>query len=191
MKEEIKKQMRECLSLLDRIINEGPVIEQTAKTAEVILDALRSRKKVLFFGNGGSAADAQHLAAELVSRFKKERPGIPAIALTTDTSILTAISNDYDFSVIFRRQIEALGNPGDIAFGISTSGNSKNVTEAFRFARERGIVTIGLLGKDGGENKKFADHCIIIQDDNTPRIQEMQILIGHIICDLIENKLFS
>ncbi len=139
-------------------------------------------------GNGGSAADCQHIAAELVGRFKSEREGLPAIALTTDTSILTAIGNDYSFNEIFARQIEALANKGDLVIGISTSGNSENVIRGILKAKKIGCYTVGLLGKDGGKLKNLVDLAIIIPSNNTPRIQECHILIGHIACEIVDKE---
>jgi len=155
----------------------------------VILDTFRSGKKLLICGNGGSAGDAQHIAAELTGRFKRERKALPAIALTTDTSALTAIGNDYDFRYIFSRQIEALGVKGDTLLAITTSGNSKNVLEAVKKAKEIGCKVITLSGKDGGRVKEFGDINIVVPSNDTPRIQEMHILIGHIICDIIDKNI--
>ncbi|MBI4377656.1 MAG: D-sedoheptulose 7-phosphate isomerase [Nitrospinae bacterium] len=155
----------------------------------LISDAVKSGKKVLLMGNGGSAADAQHIAGELVGRFKKERKAIPTIALSTDTSILTAIGNDYGFERVFERQLEALGEKGDVVIGISTSGNSENVYRAMRLAKENGLKTIGLLGNDGGKIKELSDIPLIVPSKNTPRIQEVHITIGHIICEGVERKL--
>lgn len=161
-----------------------PVIVQISQT---IYNALKNAHKLLIFGNGGSAADAQHMAAELVGRFLKERSAMKAIALTTDTSILTSLSNDYSFDIIFERQIEALGQSGDIAFGISTSGNSKNVYLGLKKARELGLTTIGLLGKDGGIIKNICDIKLIINCDYTPTIQELHIFVIHNICKIVED----
>lgn len=140
-------------------------------------------------GNGGSAADSQHLAAELVGRFKKDRRALRSIALTTDTSVLTCVANDYSYDDVFARQIAALGRPGDVLIGISTSGNSENVLRAFKAAKEMSLTTIALLGKGGGSAKELADHALIIPSDSTARIQEAHILIGHILCELIEREL--
>ncbi|MFH1837508.1 MAG: D-sedoheptulose 7-phosphate isomerase [Candidatus Omnitrophota bacterium] len=145
--------------------------------------------KVLVFGNGGSAADSQHLAAELVVRFEKERKALPAVALTTDTSILTASGNDYDFSRIFSRQVEALANKNDIAFAISTSGNSKNVIEGVRTAKEKKALVIALTGKDGGVLGKEADIAITVRSNNTARVQEVHVAVIHIICKIVEESL--
>src|SRR3989338_3535340 len=161
------------------------------KAIDLISDAIKSGKKVLLMGNGGSAADAQHIAGELVGRFKKERKAIPAISLSTDTSILTAIGNDYGFGKVFERQIEALGNKGDVVIGISTSGNSENVYRAMKLAKEMGLKTIGLLGNDGGKIKDFSDIPLIVPSKNTPRIQEAHITIEHIICEGVEKKIYE
>jgi len=154
--------------------------------ALLIIQCLRMGGKVLFFGNGGSAADAQHLAAEFVGRFAMERAGLPAIALTTDSSILTAVGNDYGFEQIFARQIQALGKPGDVAVAISTSGNSANVLEGVKEARKRNLKTIGLTGKDGGALAQQADVAITIPSTSTARIQECHIAIGHLFCELLD-----
>jgi len=143
---------------------------------------------VLVFGNGGSAADSQHMAAELVGRFRKERKALPAIALTTNTSTITALSNDYGYDVSFKRQVEALGKKGDVAVGISTSGTAKNVTCALKKAKDAGLLTVALTGKDGGEIKSIADLSLVVKSDNTARIQEAHILIIHILCELIEDE---
>lgn len=157
---------------------------------EKILLCLKNNKKILIFGNGGSAADAQHIAAELIGRFKMDRKALPAIALTTDTSAITSIGNDYGFADIFSRQVEGLAEKGDVLFGISTSGNSLNVIKAFQKGKEKGCSSIALLGKDGGETKNICDLPIIISSYETPRIQEAHITICHIICEAIEKELF-
>ena len=156
-----------------------------------LVQCLEQGKKVLICGNGGSAADSQHFAAELVVRFKKERKALPCIALTTDSSTLTACSNDYSFDQLFSRQVEALGQEGDLMIGISTSGNSANVIEAIEKAKENGLKTITLLGKDGGNLKGKSDIELIVPSDNTARIQEVHIMILHIVCDLFEKKMFG
>ena len=160
------------------------------KGAVLIANCLQSGRKLLLFGNGGSAADAQHLAAEFVGRFAMERGGLPAIALTTDSSILTAVGNDYGFEQVFSRQIEALGRPNDVAIGISTSGNSANVLAGLRQASKQNLKTIGLVGKDGGAVAKCVDLPITVACANTARIQECHITIGHILCELVETELF-
>ncbi len=152
----------------------------------IITEALKKQKKILLCGNGGSAADAQHIAAELTGRFIKERRALPAIALTTDTSALTAIANDYDFSQIFARQIEALGKEGDVLVAISTSGESENVLRGVEEARRRKMKVIGLLGKDGGRIKDFCDAAVVVPVYETARIQEMHILVGHLWCAMVD-----
>ena len=159
------------------------------EAAGLIIMCLRAGGKLLFFGNGGSAADAQHLAAEFVGRFVRERAGLPAIALTTDSSILTAVGNDYGFDQIFARQVQALGRPGDVAIAISTSGNSPNIIEAVKAARKGYLKTIGLSGKDGGLLATEADVVITIASTSTARIQECHITIGHLLCELTEEAL--
>jgi D-sedoheptulose 7-phosphate isomerase len=153
----------------------------------ICVDALKSGNKVLIFGNGGSAADAQHIAAELTGRYKYVRRGLPCIALTTDTSALTSIGNDYGYERIFDRQVEALAVSGDVLIGISTSGNSKNVVNALKLGRELNCATIGMSGRSGGEMIDICDICIVVPSSDTPRIQEVHILVGHSICQLIDN----
>ncbi len=163
-----------------------------ASVVEVVAERLLAGNKLFFFGNGGSAADAQHLAAEFVNRFLIERPPLPAIALTTDTSILTSIGNDYGFADVFAKQLKALGREGDVAFALSTSGNSPNVLRALDVCKKRNIVTIGLTGGDGGKMARLVDHHLCVSATKlTPRIQETHILIGHVICDLVDCKLFE
>jgi len=161
--------------------------EKIADASEKIVNSLKKGSKLLFFGNGGSAGDAQHIAAEFTGRFVKERKALPAIALTTDTSALTAISNDYGYDRVFERQVEALANKDDILVGISTSGDSPNVLKALHIGRNKGCVTIGLSGRGGGKMNDFCDINIIVPSTNTARIQEMHILIGHIICTIVDN----
>ncbi|MBN1353916.1 MAG: D-sedoheptulose 7-phosphate isomerase [Candidatus Omnitrophica bacterium] len=156
------------------------------KAASIAIGAIKKGGKLIVFGNGGSAADSQHMAAELVGRFKKERKALPAIALTTNSSILTALANDYDYGLTFARQVEALGKAGDVAIGISTSGKAANVIDAIAKAKKLGLTTIGLTGKDGGHLKDLADLPIVVESDDTPRIQEAHILIIHVLCELIE-----
>lgn len=163
--------------------------ENIVDAAMLIARCLRGGGKLLLFGNGGSAADAQHLAAEFVGRFRIERQALPAIALTTDSSILTAVGNDYGFDQIFARQVQALGRPGDVAIGISTSGNSPNVTSAITQAAKQELKTIGLAGKDGGSLAKCVDISITVASTNVAMIQECHITIGHILCELVENEL--
>lgn len=162
---------------------------QIAQAADLIIEAYKQGRKLLLCGNGGSAADAQHIAAELVGRFKKERRGLPAIALTTDTSIMTAVANDYWYDLLFARQVEALGDKGDVLIGISTSGNSVNVIRAVETAKFKGLKTIGFLGSDGGKLKDLVEIPIVVPFEGSDRVQEVHILIGHIICYLIDSKL--
>lgn len=154
-----------------------------------IADTLRRGGKVLAFGNGGSAADAQHFAAELVGRYARDRAAWPAIALTTDTSIVTAVANDFGFDAVFRRQVEALGRPDDVALGISTSGRSGNVVQALRRARELKLVTIGLTGEGGGDVASVADHLIAVPSTATPRVQEVHALVIHVLCQIVEEAI--
>lgn len=161
-----------------------------ARAALMLIAAVRAGKKILLFGNGGSAADAQHIAAELVNRYQIERPGIAAIALTTDTSILTSIANDTTYDEAFSRQIDALGQEGDVAIAITTSGRSPNVIRGVQAARKRGLQTIGLLGKDGGAVKDLVDLPLIVPSSSTSHIQEVHITVGHILCELIEQSLY-
>lgn len=159
------------------------------KAAQIIIEAYKNGNKVLLCGNGGSAADAQHIAAELVGRFKKERRGLPAIALNTDTSIMTAVANDYWYDLLFARQAEALGDKNDILIAISTSGNSVNIIRAVEAARLKGLKTIGLLGADGGKLKDLVDFPLIVPSEEADRVQEVHILMGHIICYLIDSQI--
>lgn len=159
------------------------------KTAQILSKSLLNGGTIFWCGNGGSASDSQHLATELVGRFKKNRRALRSIALTTDTSILTCVANDFSYDDIFSRQIEALGRPGDVLIGISTSGNSENVLRAIKLAKEMGLVTVALLGKGGGPVKDLVDHSLLVPSNTTARIQEAHILIGHILCELIEQEL--
>ena len=183
--ETIKQRFAEHITLAQQVA-ESRILEQVAASAEIIRRALQNGKKVLFCGNGGSAADAQHLAAEFVGRFVRERDGLPAVALTTDTSILTAVGNDYGFDTVFARQVKALARPGDLVVGLSTSGNSVNVLAAFAAAQEVGAKTIAFTGRSGGKMKETADCTITVPADVTARIQEMHIMIGHILCEWID-----
>ncbi len=165
------------------------MIPQIEKASKIAISTLQNGNKILLCGNGGSAADAQHIAAELTGRYKTERRGLAGIALTTDTSALTAIANDYGYDRVFDRQIEAIGREGDLVIGISTSGNSANIISAFKVARELGCKTIGLSGRDGGEMSAFCDLNLVVPSNDTPRIQEMHILIGHTLCQAIDDIL--
>ncbi|NPB06876.1 MAG: D-sedoheptulose 7-phosphate isomerase [Aquificae bacterium] len=163
--------------------------DEVVKLAELVAERLRAGGKVLLFGNGGSAADAQHIAAELVGRFKKERGALPAVALTTDSSVLTAVGNDYGFELVFERQVEALCRPGDVAIGITTSGNSPNVIRGLLKARQLGALTVAFTGRDGGKVKEVAELVFIVPSDETPRIQECHVTLGHALCELIDELL--
>lgn len=178
--------LRGAIGALEAMLAAGvaPVVE----AARIVGDAIERGGTVLVFGNGGSAAEAQHFAAELVGRFERERRGLAAVALTTDTSALTAIGNDYGFARVFARQIEALGRPGDVALGISTSGASPNVVEGLRAARARGLATIGLTGRDGGEVGRVADVHVNVPLPSTARVQEVQLVLLHALADLVERR---
>jgi D-sedoheptulose 7-phosphate isomerase len=185
--ERIRALAEESVEAKRRFFDESA--EDVARAAQMIIEKMRAGGKLLIFGNGGSAADAQHIAAELAFKMGRERAALPALALTTDTSLLTAISNDRSFDFVFARQIQALGRRGDIALAISTSGNSTNVIEAVKEARAMEIATIGLLGAGGGEVAKLVDIALVVPHRDTPRIQEVHIATGHIICQLIEDEL--
>jgi D-sedoheptulose 7-phosphate isomerase len=176
--------------LLGAMQRDAALCEGTAQAAARVVDSLRAGGKLMVCGNGGSAADAQHWAGELVSRFHYDRPGLPAIALTTDTSILTAIGNDYGYERLFARQVEALGRPGDVLFAISTSGRSPNILAALKAAKERQIVTVGFTGASGGTMRELCDICLRIPSDSTPRIQEGHEVLGHAICAMVEAAIF-
>ncbi len=189
MKEEIVQIFQESADLKLRFIRQNAeVLNQVVK---IVVNAFKGGNKVLLFGNGGSAADAQHIAAEFVNRFLIERPPLPAIALTTDTSILTSISNDYGYVDSFSKQIKALGKEGDVAIGISTSGSAANVIKALKVAREMGLKTVGLAGMDGGELVKIVDLAVVVDSQVTPRIQEVHITIGHVLCEMVDRMLFQ
>jgi len=186
----VKARIRDCASLIESLLQSSDYLSAVVEVAEAMTKCLRSGNKILFFGNGGSAADAQHLAAELSGRFLKERKSLSALALTTNTSVLTAIGNDYAFDEVFSRQIQGIGNPNDLAFAITTSGNSPNVLKAVSAAREIGLLTVGLTGRTGGKLAIAVDRCIKIPSNQTPRIQEAHILTGHTLCELIEEVVF-
>lgn len=188
MKEKINRILRESIEVKEKVMENLIIIEEMAR---MIIEAYKQRKKVVIFGNGGSAADAQHLATEFVSRFKLERATLPAIALTTNTSILTAISNDYDFSTVFSRQVEAVVHKGDVAIGISTSGNSPNVVKGIEQAKKQGAKTIVFTGKDGGLLRDMADLAFVVPSTSTPRIQESHITVGHVLCEIVEEEMFK
>ena len=186
MEKMIETELKAHKETIEKVIEQlQPVIE---KACQLCVETIIKGKKILFFGNGGSAADAQHLAAELSGRYKKERRGLPGIALTTDTSALTAIGNDYEYDYIFERQVEALANNGDLLVGISSTGNSANVIRAFKMGKSMGCNTLGFSGKGGGKMNGNCDINIVVPSDITARVQEMHILIGHIICQAIDNE---
>jgi len=187
----IVNSLQASVALKQALLEDQKLIQTIAEVAEAMSRALADGHKLLFFGNGGSAADAQHLAAELVGRYQQERRALPALALTANTSTLTAIGNDYSYERIFARQLEALCSPGDVAVGISTSGKSPNVLSAMRAAKEIPVTTVGMTGMRGGELAALSDYCICVPSEQTPRIQEAHILIGHILCEVIEQKFVS
>lgn len=191
MQTTIKELIRESVSVKNELLKNESIISSIAEASNLCLNSLRNNNKILLAGNGGSAADSQHIAAELVGRFYKNRAALPAIALTTDTSALTAIGNDFGFETIFSRQVEALGNSGDVFIGISTSGNSANILSAAEKSNKSGIKVIGLTGSTGGKLKDLSDTIIRSPSDDIPRIQETHILIGHIICEIIEKEIFK
>lgn len=187
MKELIQQRINEHIALAEQLYNKHS--EQLVQAANLMAYALKTGRKILFCGNGGSAADAQHLAAEFVGRFVLEREGMPAIALTTDTSIMTAVGNDYGFDKIFARQVQALGQSEDVLLAFSTSGNSPNVLEAIKVARLKGIPCIGFTGHGGGKMATECDICIAVDSKITARTQEMHILMGHILCEILDGVL--
>jgi len=186
----IAGQLRETADTLRVMSEDASLHAAIGAVAAACIAALRQGNKILFAGNGGSAADAQHLAGELISRFHYDRPGLPAFSLSTDTSVLTAIGNDYGYENLFARQLEAVGNAGDVFIGISTSGRSPNIVKALQVARAKGVLTVGLTGHGGGQMPALCDHCLRVPSDSTPRIQEGHIAIGHTICMLIEQQIF-
>jgi D-sedoheptulose 7-phosphate isomerase len=183
--------IRESVAVKEALLRDSELIRLVTEVARDLAEALRRGRRVFLFGNGGSAADAQHIAAELVGRYKLERPGLPVLALTVNTSCLTAIGNDYSFQAVFARQLEALGSAGDVAIAISTSGNSPNVVLAVEAARRKGIASVGLTGHGGGQLKGVVDRCICVPSEDTPRVQEAHILIGHILSEIVEAELFG
>ena len=191
MKHYIYNQIAESAATKQAILESEPLLDMIEVVAKACVAVYRNGKKTMLAGNGGSAADAQHIAAELVGRYGFDRPSIPSLALTTDTSNLTAIGNDYGYDKVFSRQLEGMSQAGDLFIGISTSGNSQNIINAFESAKERGVTTVALVGRDGGKMAALADYAIIIPSNSTPRIQESHILIGHILCDIIEKELFG
>jgi D-sedoheptulose 7-phosphate isomerase len=189
--ETIKNIIRSSISVKEQVLENEQLLQTVSQVSEVIVASLKNGGRIYFCGNGGSAADAQHLAAEFSGRFYTDRRALPAEALHCNTSYLTAVANDYSFDVVYARLIEGIGNKGDILIGLSTSGNSVNIIRAFEAAREKGIITVGFTGATGGQIKDITDFLINIPSRDTPRIQESHILLGHIVCQLVEEKYFS
>jgi len=186
--ERVRRILLDGAAVKTRLAEEGA--SAVARAAGIVTDCLRRGGKVLLFGNGGSASDAQHIAAELTGRLSRERPGLPALALSANTSELTALGNDYGFERVFARLVEAHGIEGDVALGLSTSGNSPNVLAAVAAARERGLLTIGLVGRGGGKLAPLVDCAVVVPSDDTQRIQESHIAVGHALCELVDEALF-
>lgn len=191
MESYIASQIQEAQRIMAGMLSDKDLQATLGKAASACIACLGKGGKVLLAGNGGSAADAQHIAGEFVSRFAFDRPGLPAIALTTDTSIMTAIGNDYGYEKLFARQVQALGLPGDVFIGYSTSGKSPNVLLAFKEAKERGLTCIGLTGNRGGPMRDLCDYLLEVPSGDTPKIQEGHLVLGHILCGLVENAIFG
>jgi D-sedoheptulose 7-phosphate isomerase len=189
MKEEIIQAFKESADVKVRFVRQNA--EALIQVIKTLVEAFKAGNKVLLFGNGGSAADAQHIAAEFVNRFMIERPPLPAIALTTDTSILTSISNDYGYADTFAKQVKALGRQGDVAVGISTSGTAANVIKAIKVAKDLGLKTVGLTGGGGGDLAKLVDFALVVDSSTVARIQEVHITIGHVLCEMVDRMLFQ
>jgi D-sedoheptulose 7-phosphate isomerase len=191
MTEKIKSIISASIQTKKEILNDDEFIKKIENAVDAITNAFNKGNKVLFCGNGGSAADAQHLAAEFSGRFYKNRKALPAEALHCNTSYLTAVANDYSYDVIYARLIEGIANEGDVVVGLSTSGNSPNILKAFEIAKQKKVTTIGFTGATGGKMKDASDHLFNVPSTDTPRIQESHIMVGHIICELVEEKLFA
>ncbi|WP_028786302.1 D-sedoheptulose-7-phosphate isomerase [Terrimonas ferruginea] len=189
--EKIKQLIQASISVKQQLMEDDALVSVIGMVADVITNAFRDGRRVYFCGNGGSAADAQHLAAEFSGRFYTDRKALPAEALHCNTSYITAVGNDYSYDVIYARLIDGIGQPGDVLVGLSTSGNSANIIKAFEVARERGMVTVGFTGQTGGQLKALSDYLINIPSTDTPRIQESHILAGHIVCQLVEETYFQ
>ena len=190
--EALKRSLKESIAVKQAILNSSAILDDLVAVADRMADTLRRGGKILFFGNGGSASDSLHLAGELVGRFGPvSRAALPALALTANAAVVTAIGNDFGFEELFSRQIEALGNSGDVAVGISTSGGSKNVLKGIEMAKKKGLFAVGLTGEGGGDLRKLTDLCLCVPSSNTQRIQESHILIGHALCELIEDQLLK
>lgn len=191
MSNQIKKLIQSSITTKQLVLENEALINTVNHVTDIIVAAFKNGNSVYFCGNGGSAADAQHLAAEFSGRFYKDRKALPAEALHCNTSYLTAVANDYSFDLIYARLIQGLGKPGDILIGLSTSGNSKNIVQAFETARDKQMITIGFTGVSGGSMKASSDHLVNVPSNDTPRIQECHMLLGHIICQLVEEKYFA
>ena len=187
----INERINDHLRVVSQIIADEQIGQSLSSISDLLVRTFRSGNKVYFCGNGGSAADAQHLAAELSGRFYLERSSLPAEALHCNTSYLTAVANDYSYEAVYSRLISGMGKTGDVLVGISTSGNSKNIVKAFEVCREKGIVTVALVGHGGGIMREMADYSIVVPSDDTPRIQEAHIMLGHIVCEIVESELFN
>ena len=186
----VRQSIQASIAVKELLLRNSELVSTLATVSELLVDTFRKGNKVILFGNGGSAADAQHIAAEFVGRFAFDRPALPALALSVNTSCVTAIGNDYGFDQVFSRQIEALAHPEDVAIGISTSGNSPNVLQAVKAAKKLGLYTVGLTGCTGGKLRTAVDYCICAPSSETPRIQECHILVGHIVSELVEQTIF-
>jgi len=191
MSELIKSILQESCDIKQKVRQDEGLVKTIQDVIDTCVSALKNGNKLLLAGNGGSASDAQHIAAELVGRYEQDRKGLPALALTTNTSELTAISNDYGYDHVFQRQVQALAHSGDVFFGLSTSGNSANVVNAIEQCKQQGVITVAMTGDSGGKMKSMCDYCINVPSVNTARIQEVHITVGHIICKAIENTIFS
>jgi D-sedoheptulose 7-phosphate isomerase len=187
---QVRRSIKASIATKELLLGDARLVATVSRVTEIVVDAFRAGNKVLLFGNGGSAADAQHIAAEFVGRFAFDRPALPALALSVNSSCVTAIGNDYGFDLVFSRQLEALAHRGDVAIGISTSGQSPNVVRAMAAARKIGLQTVGLTGSAGSKLAEAVDHCICAPSNETPRIQECHILVGHIISELVEQTIF-
>lgn len=191
MNEQIRNILQASIDTKQKVLNNAALVDSIAKVTSVVAEAFRNGNKVLFCGNGGSAADAQHLAAEFSGRFYSDRTPLPSEALHCNTSYLTAVANDYGYDVVYSRIITGIGKKGDVLIGLSTSGNSVNITNALQRAGEIGMITVGFTGEGGGKMKDLCDHLLNVPSNDTPRIQESHITIGHIICQLVEEELFK
>jgi len=191
MSEKIKNIIAASIAVKQQLLQDEAIIKSVSDSVAVIVTAFKNGNKVLFCGNGGSAADAQHLAAEFSGRFYLDRDALPAEALHCNTSYMTAVANDYSYDVIYSRLVKGIGNKGDVLIGLSTSGNSKNILAAFEVAKEKNMITIGFTGATGGKMKDSADYLLNVPSTDTPRIQESHILLGHIICELVEAQYFT